>query len=287
MSLEKEKKDFYKLLNSISYDISQFDVLYFPGKEVIGYIPSINNNNDEYDQLFKYKTFFNTILDIDCKIKYSFERSIDLTYNSDILKNFNPFATHKDEFEIYYFIENAVFRISTLWDILAQLYNIKYKFNDNLKQINYNKIFKNWDLEDIEKYQIIYEFKKGKYKSIIMDKYDIEELIKIKIYEFKKGKYKSIIMDKYDIEELIKIKEYLNEEEPKSIQVSDLWKGNHKYLNDYRNKMIHRNSPNITNLTSIDTLIKAPPNYILKRLTDDFYTVSTFINNFISNIDNK
>ena len=51
--------------------------------------------------------------------------------------NFSIFAQEprsREEFLAYYFSENALFRLSTLWDILAQFYNIFY----NLGKENYD-----------------------------------------------------------------------------------------------------------------------------------------------------
>lgn len=41
----------------------------------------------------------------------------------------------------YYYIENSLFRISSLWDILAQLFCLYYNIKIPTNDIYYNKLF--------------------------------------------------------------------------------------------------------------------------------------------------
>ena len=48
-----------------------------------------------------------------------------------------------EEEEAIYYTENAVFRTSSLWDLLAQLYNVEYKDNQNPEKVYYRTLFHN------------------------------------------------------------------------------------------------------------------------------------------------
>ena len=52
--------------------------------------------------------------------------------------------------------------------------------------------------------------------------------------------------------------------------VDDTWKGNHRYLSDYRNQMTHRNSPNVTEVLGQEFNMKTPPIYLIKRTSEDY-----------------
>lgn|SRR5574344_2020748 len=52
--------------------------------------------------------------------------------------------------------------------------------------------------------------------------------------------------------------------------VDETWKGNHRYLSDYRNQMTHRNSPNVTGVLGQEFNMKTPPIYLIKRTSEDY-----------------
>ena len=52
--------------------------------------------------------------------------------------------------------------------------------------------------------------------------------------------------------------------------VDETWKGNHRYLSDYRNQMTHRNSPNVTGVLGQEFYMKTPPIYLIKRTSEDY-----------------
>lgn len=41
----------------------------------------------------------------------------------------------------YYFIENAMFRIEALWDLLAHFYNLKYDLGKEIHEVYHTRIF--------------------------------------------------------------------------------------------------------------------------------------------------
>ena len=75
----------------------------------------------------QYKTIHDTLMDLDWKIKLSFENAIKFSYSDTVRNNFNLIRTDAEEEKLaYYYIENALFRTSSLWDMLAQLYRLFY-----------------------------------------------------------------------------------------------------------------------------------------------------------------
>ena len=60
--------------------------------------------------------------------------------------------------------------------------------------------------------------------------------------------------------------------------------GNHKYVEDFRNKMTHRNSPNIATFSNYDFELRMPMRYVLKRVIEDYIKASEFINAMLEKI---
>lgn len=58
------------------------------------------------------------------------------------------------------------------------------------------------------------------------------------------------------------INNYLNQENDTDIDGE--WKGNQKFVNDCRNKMTNRNSPNIAVMSDYDINFKNHPSFLLK-----------------------
>lgn len=55
------------------------------------------------------------------------------------------------------------------------------------------------------------------------------------------------------------------------------WEGNHKYIKEYRNQMTHRNSPNISTVSTFATELRPPAMFVLKRATEDYLKAVEFI----------
>lgn len=79
------------------------------------------------------------------------------------------------------------------------------------------------------------------------------------------------------------ISNYLKQEDDTA--VNGEWKGNHKFVNACRNKMTHRNSPNITVLSNFDVNFEHHPTYLLKRIVEDYNVVSKFISDILNDIE--
>jgi hypothetical protein len=90
-------------------------------------IVSTPNNPAPFSELMQYKTIYDTLRDLDYKIKISFEKAIYYSYSSNVQNNFSILNNSSEEETMaYYYIENALFRTSSLWDMLAQLYRLYY-----------------------------------------------------------------------------------------------------------------------------------------------------------------
>lgn len=231
MSEQKKEEVLYlkSLVNSIKYD-DMFIVKISENKEVFG---MLSLKQGEESLFFKYKTLYDTLKDLDHKIKYSFIKGIDYTYNSNLYDNYDMIKTTSSlEVKAYYYIENAIFRTIILWDLLAQFYNIHYKKNIPITKLYYKSFFKDMVEDD-----------------------NIDSNIK-KIYN------------------------YLEENDDTSKE--DRWYGNHIYVNNIRNKMTHRNSPNVTTISDFDMNFKEHPAFLLKRTIEDYYQVSMFLQYIIN-----
>lgn len=70
---------------------------------------------------------------------------------------------------------------------------------------------------------------------------------------------------------MCELKRYIEQDCRDNGAVDDeTWKGNHRYLSDYRNQMTHRNSPNVTGVLGQEFNMKTPPIYLIKRTSEDY-----------------
>ena len=83
-----------------------------------------------------------------------------------------------------------------------------------------------------------------------------------------------------------KIYKYITEveEENPIYKKGEFWKGNHEYVSEYRNKMTHRNSPNVTTMSNYDLELRMPMRYVLKRVIEDYVKASKFIKQVLNEI---
>lgn len=232
--MHAEEKKLRELMNRVSYDPDLFKIYVGENRYIIGCM----SHDLEDNYFFIYKTLYDTIVNLDRNIKKSFDLALKWEYSADINK-FNMIAPPSaEEQEAIYYTENAIFRIATLWDLLAQLYNVKYKNNKDPDKVYYHTLFHN----DAQ----------GKRPN---------PLAKL-IYE-------------YIIEE---------DDEKRQYEEDEFWQGNHKYVEDFRNKMIHRNSPNVATFSNYDMELRMPMRYVLKRVIEDYIKASEFIGTMLEEI---
>lgn len=223
---DEEIKYLLDIINDVQYHKHRFKLMcgedryvfgVVSGKEALGPAP--------FSKLMKYKTLYDTLRDLDYKIKISFCKAIELAY-SDAFNEFSLIEESTTEQQnTYYYIENALFRTSILWDLLAQFYRLYYDIEIDKTKVYYSQIF-NPDKE---------------------------------------------INDKFK-EKAREIHKYICEEDDTDCEGE--WKGNHKFVNEQRNKMTHRNSPNVGVMSDFDINLKMHPAFILKRIIEDYSVVS-------------
>lgn len=234
----KEVKYLQDKIIEISYDENRFKLMMENEKFLFG-IVSAPNNTAPFSELMQYKTIYDTLRDLDYKIKFSFNKAIYYAYSSNVQNNFSVLKTGSDEETFaYYYIENAIFRTSSLWDMLGQLYRLYYNIEIDQDKVYYKRIF-----NPLSSYSIKYKDKANE------------------------------------------INNYLNQENDTDIDGE--WKGNHKFVNDCRNKMTHRNSPNIAVMSDYDLNFKNHPSFLLKRTIEDYTVVSKYISEILDEIDEQ
>ncbi len=234
--MHEEEKFLRNLVSKITYDPDLFKIYISKSEYIFGCV----YNNGEDDGFFIYKTLYDTIVDLDQKIKKSLDLALRWEYRSNKDKFSMVSPPTAREREAIYYTENAVFRTSALWDLLAQLYNVRFNDNKNPEKVHYSNLFHNGA--------------QGKQPNLIA---------------------KSIY-------------EYISEVEPENpkYEKSDSWLGNHKYVVDYRNKMTHRNSPNVASMSGYAIELRMPMCYVLKRVIEDYVKASEFIKIMLEDIQN-
>jgi len=76
---------------------------------------------------------------------------------------------------------------------------------------------------------------------------------------------------------------YFNEKD-RVLGETEFWGGNHRFVRNYRNKMAHWYSPNISGFSSIAVEQRPPAMFVLKRVTEDFIEAWHFITMILKDI---
>lgn len=235
---EKEKEYFNNKLSQVIYNPNRFKVLIGEDRFLFG-IVSAGDSEAPFGRLMQYKTLYDTLIDLDWKIKFSFDKAIEYAYSEPVQNNFSIFRVEtEEERNAYYYIENALFRTSSLWDLLAQFYRLFYKLEMPKERVYYKKVF-DPSLQSSDRF-------------------------KVKATE---------------------INNYLEESDDTDCEGE--WKGNHSYVNDIRNKMTHRNSPNIAVMSDYDMNFKQHPTFIIKRILEDYVTASKYMKEILDEIEKE
>lgn len=243
----KEVEYLKKKISEVSYSSERFKLYFGEDKFLFGVI-SPKDEESPFSKLMQYKTIYDTLIDLDWKLKISFEKGIKCAYSKAVQENFSIVHINSEEEKLaYYYIENALFRTSSLWDMLAQLYCLFYQIK---------KIDKKTEKEVLISQNEVY------YKQIFNPKFSFSNKFK---------------------EKAETINKYLQQEDDTSIDGE--WKGNHQYTNECRNKMAHRNSPNITAISDYDFSFKDHPTFLLKRIIEDYVAVSKYIREILDEIE--
>lgn len=249
MSQNKEVEYLKKKVSEVSYNSERFKV-HLGGDRFLFGVMSPKYNEAPFSKLMKYKSIYDTLIDLDWKLKISFEKGIKYAYTKSVQENFSIVHINSEEEQLaYYYIENALFRTSSLWDMLAQLYCLFYK----IKKI-----------DEKTKNEVLLQKNEVYYKVIFNPKLSFSNKFKDKA---------------------ISIHNYLYQKDDTTIEGE--WKGNHKYTNKCRNKMTHRNSPNVSVISDYDFNFKSHPSFLLKRIIEDYVVVSKYISEILDQIEKQ
>lgn len=234
----KEKEYLLGVIRSIHYKDNRFKLMCGDDKYIFGSVSGkAHSEPSPFSKLMQYKTLYDTLRDLDYKIKISLFNAVEIAYSSSVYNNFSIFAENSnDEKNAYYYIENALFRISSLWDILAQLYRLYYDVKIKTYNVHYNSFFN-------PKNRINTRFRK----------------------------------------KARRIYKYLNEKD--NTNCEDKWRGNHRFVKECRDKMIHRNSPNVGTMSDFDINFKNHPVFMLKRIVEDYEKAFVYISEILNIIE--
>lgn len=228
--MAKDGKEYLiELVNAIICMPNVFRISVEGGK----FLLSISTKDQMTSDWYAVSAIYDSICENDKRIKFAFEQAISFNL-PETMEGYKPFSKLTEEEDIaLYHVENIVFRVSILWDLLAQLCNVIYQTNVEVERVYYKKYF---------------------------DKYSKGES-SIKIVQ--------------------EIKSYIDETENSESDINP-WPGNHAFLNEYRNQMTHRVSPNITSISTLGITLRHPTMYVLYRAIEDYYKVSSFLCSLIN-----
>lgn len=239
MNEQKDKEILYfqNKLSSVDYNPQRFKIMFGEDKFLFGVV-SAGNDDAPFGKLMQYKTIHDTLMDLDWKIKLSFNETIKFSYSDEVASNFSLMRTDTEEERLaYYYLENALFRTSSLWDMLAQLYRLYFDINIPKEKVYYKQIFNPTN--------------------------NYSHDFKIKATE---------------------IYGYIEQDD--NTDCEDEWKGNHSFANALRNKITHRNSPNVAVMSDFDMNLKCHPVFQIKRVIEDYSVVSQYIKDILDQIEN-
>jgi Cthe_2314-like HEPN len=148
---ENEKKYFISLIDKVK----SIDLI-IEGFYVMG-----NENTDEKTKSLVYyndvDSWIRNINYINEQVKGTAELLLKvLEKNKDV----NPSFSGIENREAYYHIENIMFRVSILWDLLAQLTNATFRLNENVDEIQHRKFFTKYSA-NVRKKELIYPLAKS------------------------------------------------------------------------------------------------------------------------------
>lgn len=182
MMISKVEKDcLNKLLEQSKLDNYDFNV-YINDDKILLYISNnIEEDDDETLGYIKISTklipYIETIKILCHEVRISLEVAIGILNNMDY--KWNPISSDKSKYDylFYYYINNAILRLSILWDNLAQIYNILYNIGEKSDKI-YTKNFFETNKEKLPKKQNIsniLKYMNGQKLNIIdIENYDCE-----------------------------------------------------------------------------------------------------------------
>ena len=95
-----------ELISSVSYQPDRFRLYIDNDRYLFGTL-SPDDKETVISRLMQIKTLYDTLKDLDWKIKVSLEKSLKFAYTKSVQEGFNPIkSTSEEESYAYYYLEN-------------------------------------------------------------------------------------------------------------------------------------------------------------------------------------
>ena len=88
---DKEINYLLDKVNRVQYDKDRFKVIIGEEKYLFGIVSGVNSASAPLSKLMQYKTLYDTLRDLDYKIKISFTKAIEYAYSDRLQENFTLF----------------------------------------------------------------------------------------------------------------------------------------------------------------------------------------------------
>jgi len=121
----KEQKYLRSLLYSFEYDEDLFEIT-DNDKFLIGAV--LGDKNNDLSKAMQYRMLYHKLIDLNKKIQMSLSKAIELAYLDEKHNDtylYEPLS--ETAFLTDYYIENALFRVECLWDVLALFFCVYYE----------------------------------------------------------------------------------------------------------------------------------------------------------------
>ena len=134
----EDLKNIYAYYDSVHYEQNKFTAWYSNDLNIMG---GLCVDQPEKQKFFAYATIYNTVMDVDKKVKFSAHEAAKYG-DVSALKDWRPLEEpSENEWKAGYYIENAIYRVGTLWDLLAQLFNIQQNYGKPFDKVYAEQLF--------------------------------------------------------------------------------------------------------------------------------------------------
>lgn len=217
-----DQDTFQEKLNAFQFDEDKFKVLTEDGR--IAMVMTPKNVKHPAGEMTTFRSIYETVLDLDWKLRISLQIA-----SEHILKNspqYKPFGEidKRTKMAIYY-LENALFRLTSFWDMLAQGYRILHDVKKNLK----NTVI---DIDHVN-YKSFFDPSKTPHNNFESDADEIHQYIS-----------------------------------------GNNW---HKLINELRNQMTHKFSPNIPAMSNYTMNLPYPLHIEIEAILEDYIMARKFL----------
>ena len=127
-----------KQVEKVEFDEKLLRVYVSEDKYILG-AHLTNNSGPNY---FSISTIYDSIVRINMYIRLSFDYAVECKPTENLLEHNMMGKPPANELIAIYYIENMIFRIETLWDLLAQLCNEFWQTGKKTDKIYFEKYFR-------------------------------------------------------------------------------------------------------------------------------------------------